>query len=32
MAYQYGSHTILNIGHHFLWVIKYRYYVLQDYK
>lgn len=28
MGYQYGSHTVSNIEHHFSWVIKYH--ALQD--
>ena len=25
MEYRYGSHTVLNIEYHFVWVTKYRY-------
>jgi len=28
MDYRYGSHTVFNIEHHFVWVTKYRYKVL----
>jgi REP-associated tyrosine transposase len=29
MDYRYGSHTVYQIEYHFVWVIKYRYKVLQ---